>query len=263
MDTPYDNLSVEKKSNTLREKFISTLLFILPLAIVYEIGITMGGLDNSINGADAIFRFIWYFLSNILGTTISSIFFGLVIITLIILVVYEIITKRKKIEYKKIGLMYLESLGFGAFIAIFLFIGLNWQLPSFFTFEPSSSVAQQAIAGGLLTPWSKIVASIGAGIFEELLFRVLLLNIIFMTLASKIKTPALEDDMSLFIKAAVFSSLIFAMLHIGTVTALSGLFFIFLVSLILSFIYLKRGYAVAAGTHIVFDLLLLFGIIAA
>jgi len=262
MDTPYDFNEINQTEKNAREKIISTLIFILPLALVYVIGISLGGLENAINGADVIFRMIWAFFSSLLGTLISAIFFWLVIIALIFWIIYLVFEKKQKIDFKKIILKYFESIGWGLAMAIFLYIGLNWQLPNFFTFETSDSVAQQAVAGGLTGVWSKIVASIGAGVFEELLFRVLILNGIFMFFIGSKKNTSMEDDMPNFIKAAAISSLIFEVMHIGTVTSIPGLLFIFLGSLILSFIYLKRGYAVVAGTHIVFNLILLFGIIS-
>lgn len=251
-----------KNQNFLfKESYLYTLIFIIPLLIIYEWRILSGGLGGSINGADAIFRMMWFFISSIIGSILASFLFGAVIIGLIIFIIYEIFQNKKEIILSKILLMYSESIVLGFFMAVLLFVGLNWQLPSFFSFEPSDTVVRQAIAGGLLTPWSKIIASVGAGIFEELLFRVILLNVLFIIISNNSKISSMRDNMPAFLKAAAISSLVFSLIHIGTVSSMAGLFFIFVGSLILSFIYLTRGYAIVAGTHIVFDLLLLFGVI--
>jgi membrane protease YdiL (CAAX protease family) len=238
-----------------------SILFSLPLLVIYEIGIAFGALGETINGADWIFRILWNFFVSIIGQTISLILFGFVIA---ILVAYVVMSRRELVQqfrFRFLAYMTAESIGFGFFLAVFIFLGLNGHLPTFFSFEQNIGVASQAAAGGLTTQSAMLVASIGAGIFEELLFRVIILRMLFLFFTQSQRVVSFEDNMPAFLKATLISSAIFALMHIGSLPNLLGLIPIFLGSIAFSFIYAKRGYGVAAGAHIIFDACLLFGII--
>lgn len=259
--TDYQFLTQENYKEEAHRPYI-TILFILPFLILYEIGVASGALGGKLNGADAIFRFMWSFFTSILGTTFSSILFGIGILAIVGYLINEVVVEKKRVQLKTLGLMFVESLGWAVAIAIFLAIGLGWRFPTFFSFIQNTGVAGQAVASGLTTAWQYVVASVGAGVFEELLFRLLILNVIFSFFIGKRQGVGLRDDTGAFIKAAGISSIIFTILHIGTVGTIPGLMVIFISSMALSFIYAYRGLGIAIGTHIIYDLVLLFGVIS-
>lgn len=257
----YFSLNQNSASYSPRNPLLS-ILFSLPLLLVYEVGIAYGALGETINGADWIFRILWNFFASIVGQTISLILFGLFIAILISYVIVQRKILLQQFKFRFLAFMAGESIGFGFLIAIFIFVGLNLQLPSFFSFQQNITVAAQAAAGGLTTSWAMLVAGIGAGIFEELLFRVIILRGLFLFFTQSQRVISFEDNMPAFLKATIISSVIFALMHIGSLPNLFGLIPIFLGSVAFSFLYAKRGYGVTAGAHIIYDLCLLFGIIA-
>ena len=105
---------------------------------------------------------------------------------------------------------------------------------------------------GLLTD---IGLSIGAGLYEELLFRVVLVGALFWSLSKITKTKR-----SAYIYAAVFGALAFSAVHyigsLGDAFTMSSFSFRFLFGLALNVIFLLRGFGVAAWTHAIYDILI-------
>lgn len=110
---------------------------------------------------------------------------------------------------------------------------------------------------GLLTD---IGLSIGAGLYEELLFRVILVGGLFWGISKVTKTRR-----SAYIYAAVIGALAFSAVHyigsLGDVFTLSSFSFRFLFGLALNAIFLLRGFAVAAWTHAIYDILIVTGLL--
>lgn len=159
--------------------------------------------------------------------------------------------------------MLLESMVFAMFAAFIVYIGLSFQFPKLFTFQPNQSVVEQMAVQGLSNSWGKLVSSIGAGVFEEFLFRFLLLNGLIILL----EKTSYENEHGETARAILLSSLLFTLVHlsavnIGSLNSILGLGSIFVASVIFSIIYLKRGYAIAAGTHIFYDIYLMFGVVS-
>lgn len=99
-----------------------------------------------------------------------------------------------------------------------------------------------------------LALSIGAGLYEELVFRVLLVGGLFLGMRKVFARRA-----NAYLVAAVVGALIFSAVHyVGpfadTFTAAS-FSFRFLFGLALNAIFLVRGFAVAAWTHSIYDVL--------
>jgi membrane protease YdiL (CAAX protease family) len=95
--------------------------------------------------------------------------------------------------------------------------------------------------------------SLGAGLYEELFFRVILVGgllLIFMKFFSK-KPVA-------YIISAVIAALIFSGVHYigqyGDFFTLGSFLFRFLFGLALNLIYVTRGFGIAAWTHALYDI---------
>ncbi len=114
----------------------------------------------------------------------------------------------------------------------------------------------QGVPGGL---GMQLALSIGAGLYEELVFRVLLVGGLAWGLRRAVK---LEPSRALLI-AAVVGALVFSAVHhlgpYGEAFTLSAFTFRFLFGLALNGVFLVRGFAVAAWTHAVYDVLVVSG----
>lgn len=105
-----------------------------------------------------------------------------------------------------------------------------------------------------LSTLQKIALSLGAGLYEELFFRVILVSglvYVFNYLFSR-RWVALGG-------AIIVAALIFSLVHyigaLGDSFALGSFLFRFLFGLALNAIYLWRGFGVAAWTHAIYDIM--------
>jgi hypothetical protein len=108
-----------------------------------------------------------------------------------------------------------------------------------------------------LSPATKMALALGAGIYEELLFRFFLLTaLLFLFQYTLVNTkPIVRQALALFISAGLFSAYHFLD---AEGMAVSAFFYRFYAGLILGAIFLWRGLGIAAYTHAFYDLFLVF-----
>lgn len=104
----------------------------------------------------------------------------------------------------------------------------------------------------------QLALSIGAGLYEELIFRVVLVGGMYFVLKKTMKQPN-----QAYIIAAVIGALIFSGVHyigaLGDPFTLSSFTFRFLFGLALNVVFLIRGFGVAAWTHALYDVMVVTG----
>ncbi|MFN3595824.1 MAG: type II CAAX prenyl endopeptidase Rce1 family protein [Rubricoccaceae bacterium] len=109
-----------------------------------------------------------------------------------------------------------------------------------------------------LPPGLQIVLSIGAGLYEELVFRVLLVGGSFLMLQRFFRGP-----WTAYAVAALAGAFVFSAVHhtgpFGDPFLLSTFTFRFLFGLALNAVFLLRGFALAAWTHALYDVLVVTG----
>jgi len=107
---------------------------------------------------------------------------------------------------------------------------------------------------------TKMALALGAGIYEELLFRFFILTALLFVFQHTLVNakPIVRQVLALVISAALFSAYHF--LDTGGREAMTAgaFFFRFYAGLILGLIFLWRGLGVAAYTHAFYDLFLVF-----
>ncbi|PIS05254.1 MAG: hypothetical protein COT81_02015 [Candidatus Buchananbacteria bacterium CG10_big_fil_rev_8_21_14_0_10_42_9] len=238
---------------------VYSILFILPFLLIYEFGIFFGARGQNIG--DSFLRLGYYFFVFLLGPTISAAIAGVVIFIAILFVVNQIKEQKIRIRFKYFLLMLAEVLFWTVGIALFLGIFFYRNTPEFFTFQPNESARYMAYANNLRDFWSIFIGSIGAGVFEELVFRVIGIRLLYELFKNKMY-PKFSDDQGALLKAIGASALVFTVLHYKGVANPFSLIGIFLMAIIFSFLYLRRGYGIAATTHAFWDLFFFFGILA-
>jgi hypothetical protein len=114
-----------------------------------------------------------------------------------------------------------------------------------------------ALTGERLGRWTLLMLSIGAGIYEELLFRVLLVGL----LAWGAKQLLGWRPLSAGIAATVLGALIFSAFHYigpyGDPLDVYSFVFRTIAGLFFSGLYLLRGFGITAWTHALYDVFLL------
>ncbi|MHC4342700.1 MAG: CPBP family glutamic-type intramembrane protease [Planctomycetota bacterium] len=136
-------------------RLAAAYVFVAPLVAVYELGVALD--PEARNGADPIFRELFHRFGQL-----GVIFLNLVLLGLLFLAIWR--TKAERIRIPGLyGLMFLESCGWAAamLLVAFLFPPQPLSLPVFAR---------------------EVVASLGAGIYEEVLFRFLLMGGLILVL---------------------------------------------------------------------------------
>jgi membrane protease YdiL (CAAX protease family) len=211
----------------------TSLVFIAPLLAVYEAGVLLLGVQN---GADAWMRGVL----DLLG---FGQHFLLPILTVGILLGWQHLTHQPwKVSGWVLSTMIAECL--------LLAIGLRllWQL--------QSSLLQAAAPAtmSLGAECKKAVGFLGAGVYEELLFRLILLSAVIWGF----RRLRVGPRKSLF-AAVLLTSLLFAAAHnvgpFGYAFYWFTFMFRFLAGVFFSLLFVFRGFGIAAGAHAMYDIL--------
>jgi len=224
-----------------------SVLMALPLLLLYE-GLSFA-LNGSAyagvrNGADVILKSL--FLS--LGGPRGLLIFEVLLIGLGATLVWrDWRANRGPLSGRTFAMMALESVVYAVVFGLVVgkLTALVLGMPSLLQ-----------IGGGRLDVPTQLVTSLGAGIYEELLFRVLLtggLVRLFMSLASAGRTSASAA-------AVVLSALIFSGFHylgsLGDTFTVQSFVFRAIAGLVFSGLFVTRGIGITAWTHALYDVLI-------
>ncbi len=230
-----------RNSSTLSYSYLITL----PFLVLYEVGIFFVNAGSTSGVRISADVFIKQIFSSI-GLNGTFAFGALVVIVGVIVLNQE----RKEgivIKPKYLGYMFLESLAYG--------ILLGFLVGSFVSDIFGASVASTTLQmpgqpGGSI--FSGLVLSLGAGVYEELIFRLILVSLLF-ALLFWIKSSGLVR----YSIAAIIGALIFSGVHYigfyGDPFELGSFTFRFLMGLALNGLMLLRGFGIAVAAHALYD----------
>ena len=215
-----------------------SFIFILPLFIIYELGISAissKDLPTIRNGADVLLRKMLALLG------ISGIY-GIALLLLISIMVAFFINKDrfKELKIKK------------NYFIIMIFESIFWSIILFVILVQGQLLLGKG-TGKLLI--QQIILSIGSGIFEEFIFRVILVSGLALIVGLFVKKQYLYRMLISIIIAAV----IFSAFHFIGEYADSPRISLFILRLsagiILGYIYILRGFGIAAYSHSFYNLI--------
>ena len=243
---------------------IACLYFILPFLIIYHGGVwILKSLERPVaNGADIMLGKllnIFYYGSAWLYSQVfpaneiseSSVlwvikilgsFFSLLFIIFILLLKQHLSNTSWKLSRHTILYMYIESLIFA--------------IPPFMLVWVVNKIIALRIDLSALNEWvNGVILSVGAGVYEEFLFRMIIMSLLFLTLPNLLKIR----ERSLYIVVMLIQAIIFAVFHylpwsnevfhlpIFTFRVVAGLYF--------GYLYQERGFGIAAGSHVFYDII--------
>jgi hypothetical protein len=231
-----------------------SLMFALPLLLLYEafaFALSREQMGAVRNGADVLLKSLFLSMGGRHGVTI----FGILLLAVGAFLVIRDLRKGGPIRPGVLGLMLLESAAYAAvlgFVISFLTtVLLSGQLP----------FAIQGNTGGLAQfdlP-TQLMISLGAGLYEELLFRVLLVT----ALAAAARVLLGWRPLAAGAFAAVTGALIFSGFHYighyGDDFTVPSFTFRAIAGLVFSGMYLTRGFGITAWTHALYDVFLSIG----
>lgn len=223
---------------TTREPRYS-LLFALPLLFLYEAA-TFALADSltARSGADALLKQL--FLS--LGGARGLIAFNVLLLGIGAVLVGRDLKRKRELKPALFATMMAESL---VYAVLFGFV------VSRLTAAVLSGLLQ--IGGGTLDLKTQLVLSLGAGIYEELMFRVLLTGGLMLLLQRGLRWPRARAA----IVSVLVSALIFSAFHyvgaLGDDFTLASFTFRAIAGVVFSAMYVVRGLGITAWTHALYD----------
>jgi hypothetical protein len=241
-----------------------SVLFALPLLLAYEgLAALLTGKGRAVqvrNAADVLLKEAFMFAAGEHGQLI----FMSAVIGISIWFVSRDLRRGGKLELATFGGMLLESvilaLGFGVVIGTLTaqLLGSLHALSAHTLSIPSlvaSPVLTQSITQMSWT--TKLMLSLGAGLYEELLFRVLLVS----GLAAGARHAFGMSTRAAGVLAAIAGALIFSAFHYigpyGDRFQLQSFVFRAISGVAFSALYLLRGFGITAWTHALYDAFLL------
>lgn len=225
--------------------------FALPLLVAYEsLAFVLSRLDVTgvRNGADVLLKSLFLSLGGRTGLAV----FGAVLIGGGAVLVRRDVKRSGRIQLKffwfMLGESVLYALVFGAIAAT-----LTGLLLPFMTVD-SAAASAEALAGFSLPV--QLMISLGAGIYEELVFRVLLVSGLTLLATRLFRWHGTKAG----VFAVVTAALIFATFHYvgpyGDPLALGSFTFRTVAGLLFSGLYVLRGFGITAWTHALYDVFL-------
>ena len=209
----------------------------LPLLVVYEILIVLSqsrywGIRNA---ADVWIRtFLMAF-----DLQAQHITFVLIGISLTLIPIARSRARGIKLKANYFALMFAECLAFSLVLGVVLQYILR--LGGLSSGAPGSGLMQN------------LALSIGAGLFEEIIFRVILLNLLFLLLS-----PLLKKKVVAAVVSVLLASFLFSLSHyVGTMAdtlQLYSFMFRWVAGLLFTVLYFVRGFAITAYTHALYDI---------
>jgi len=223
---------------------VYSLVFAIPLLLAYEsfaLFLNQSDLYGIRNSADVFLKLFLAYVG-IHG------FFGFGAAMMVALILFRFIggvprlgTLRAGVLVGMLGESLVYSLVFGAVVSAMVRVFLSQSLP--------------------LSRSAQILVSLGAGIYEEFVFRVLLLGALAFVLRRLLQ---LQEVLAYSI-AALLGAVLFSGFHyIGPFVdpfQLPSFLFRFIAGIVLTGLYYTRGYGITAYTHSLYDLWITFHVI--
>jgi hypothetical protein len=227
-----------------------SVLFALPLLIAYEVlaaVLAQPGRELR-NGADAIFREAF---TAVAGRRGPAIFMAAVILLGLFLVVRDFRSSRGDLRARIFGGMLVESIALASAFGIVIGIATTKVIGSL-------RMLMLATAGIQSMSWpTRLMLALGAGLYEELFFRVLLVT----ALAAAARSLLGVGTRAASVLAVVIGAVIFSAFHyigpFGDRFEVQSFTFRLLSGLAFSGLYVLRGFGVTAWTHALYDSFLL------
>jgi len=249
-NTPLSRLAESYWAESSRP--MASLVFIAPLLVVYELGVLVLGPESVRNGAD-----LW--LRELLRFAGFGQYFLLPAATVVLLLSWHYTTRRPwRLSSGLFPGMFVECLLLAVCLRLILelqgilFHGVAGSLAPL----DGASTVRMDVSGGV----RDAVGFLGAGVYEELLFRLMLLPAVGWAL----RRSGMGQRPSVFL-AVVVTSLMFAAAHYvgqpagALLSAGSPIWFSFLfrflAGVFFSVLFVYRGFGITAGTHAGYDIL--------
>lgn len=228
-----------------------SLLFALPLLVIYEaaaFALSGDAISGVRNGADVLIKSLFVTLGGRRGLVMFDV---LLLLTGMVLIWRDRRRQPEPMRASVFGGMLAESVVGG------LVVGVIASALTALLLEGAPRLSIGPVTS--LSVPTQLTVALGAGIYEELLFRVLLVG----ALAWLARRGLGWRPWPAGILAAVLGALVFSAFHYvgpyGDPFTLPTFTFRFVAGLIFSAMFLLRGFGITAWTHALYDVFLILG----
>ncbi len=228
----------------LTKRPLPSLVFLLPLIVLYEIGLVLWAGNHDIVARNEL-RVVF----SALGVTGAHLP-GLIVVT--VLLSWHVVGRHSwRLDGRMLATMYFESLAWAVPLVLLLVV-LARHLPAI----AAAAADGGASGGGGLDghAWqAQLVFSVGAGIYEELVFRLFAIALLHFLLVDLIKMPERLGATA----AVLVSSVAFALYHFSDRNPFDVQLFIqyTVAGVYFALLYLGRGFGIAVGVHAMYDVI--------
>jgi len=213
----------------------------LPLLLLYELLIWIS--NPGASGTVRISVDVWFRqIVQLTGLHSTSIILGSVALLGGVL----LYMKRADLHHIKKG-YFLLMLAEAVLYSVIITITIHTFLDAILMADSSSQIKS-------LNTLQLYALSLGAGLYEELFFRVILVSILIFSFKRFTSRHSVSTTLSIVAAALIFSGVHYIGFY-GDIFTLHSFLFRFLFGLGLNLIYVKRGFGIAAWTHAVYDLI--------
>ena len=219
---------------TLSRTPLTSLAFTLPLVLAYEGGVLLLGRGSARNGAD-----VW------LRQALDSLGFGQYFLLPLLTVVALLAWHHVQHDRWRFSPAVLLGMCVECVVLALLLVGLA---------RLQSRLWPLAIGDGSAALFARVVGYCGAGLYEEVLFRLLMLPIVAWACRRCGASPAAAGAWGVLVTSIAFSAAHYVGplgdtfdLHSFAFRTLAGLFF--------AILFVVRGFGIAAGTHAAYDMI--------
>lgn len=225
-----------------------SLLFVLPLFVLYEAlasSLAAPGVESVRNAADVMLKTPFILFSGARG---SMVFFATVIGACVYLIGRDLKKTRDRLQPRTFGLMFAESAVLALLLGVVVGTLTQQLLGGLAGLSMQAASPMQRMDVG-----TRLMLSLGAGLYEELLFRVLLVGGLAWIFARVIGgSRVLTGIMAACVGAVVFSAFHYIG-EFGDPFELGSFTYRAIAGLVFSGLYLTRGFGITAWTHALYD----------
>lgn len=240
--------------STLSKGPLHSLLFLLPLIIAYEIGTRLYLNDPSLSSVQTI-RAHSLLLAFFRDFGVAGRFLPAITVVAVLAVWHVLNNDRTRIRPQVIPGMVLEC----ALLTVPLIVFIGLMQLAFGTSSPAPAAqVQQTLDPLAKLPWrAGLTISLGAGLYEEMLFRMVGVTVLHLVCVDLAKmSERVGTGLAVVLSAAAFAAYHDVIGHGGQLDVLKA------VSLMVAGIYFGlvfsvRGFGLAVGVHVLYDVYVL------
>ena len=237
----------------LSQKPLQVLAFLLPLIVLYELGVFY-----FVRGDIEARSMLKGFFQQV-GIGQAGYYLPGVAVVVLLLTMHFVQREPWKVHGRLLPMMWIESIILA--LPILLFAVVFLRQPAAHAMALDSAMLASTSSSSSPGWQSMMVYSIGAGIYEELLFRVIGIAIIHFIAIDLLALPKHIGELAAIgITALLFAIYHFLPIQTGVIsqmltTDIRKTIFYLLAGVYLACIYVYRGFGIAAASHAMYDVM--------